>query len=275
MIFDNRPIGVFDSGLGGLSAVCALEKCMPGEKIVYFGDTGRVPYGTRSEETVIKYSKDDLTFLSSKNVKAVLVACGTVSSIALDELARLTTVPVVGVVKPACADAVRLAGGTGKIAVLGTPATAKRGAYTEEIKKIYPEAQVVNRACPMFVPLVENGYIGENPISVKIAEEYIGDLGGFLPDCLILGCTHYPLLRPSIEKACENVLGYIPEIVDAGECAVRELSLTLEKGGLLADKNECGKSEFFVSDETHNFSLVAGRFLGREIFDVTKIDIEK
>ncbi len=276
---DNRPIGVFDSGLGGLTSVRALEKILPCENIIYFGDTGRVPYGTRSNETIMKYSADDLAFLVRCDVKAVLVACGTVSSIALPELCRMTDIPVMGVVLPACENACRDAersngGIPGNIAVLGTQATAKNGAYTAYINRINPSFNVLNVACPMFVPLAENGYINDgNRICIEIAKEYIAELSEFKPSSIILGCTHYPILRPNIEKACLEVLGYIPEITDAGECAAKAVKKMLEDSGSLCGNGGQGYRKFYVSDETRNFTKIASSFLGKNIENVTRIDI--
>lgn len=279
MTSDNRPIGIFDSGLGGLTSVRALEAILPNENIIYFGDTGRVPYGTRSNETIIKYSMDDLAFLLRRNVKAVLVACGTVSSIALPTLSEMTDIPVVGVVEPACKnacmDALSDNGGiAGKIAIFGTQATAKNGAYTAIIKNTDPSFDVMTVACPMFVPLAENGYIEKgNLITVEIAKEYVEKLRNFRPSSLILGCTHYPILRPNIEIACEKVLGYIPKITDAGECAARSVKDMLTKSNGLCKTLEKDYPKFFVSDETRNFTNIASAFLGRSISSVTRINI--
>jgi len=279
MSFDNRPIGVFDSGLGGLTSVRALARYLPGEDIIYFGDTGRVPYGTRSQETIVRYSMDDLAFLVRQNVKAVLVACGTVSSIALDKLCRMTDIPVIGVVSPACKAACKYAaeateGTKGSIAVLGTQATANNGAYAAAIKAIAPDFDVQTVACPMFVPLVENGYISDgNMITVEIAKEYIGRLADMRPSALILGCTHYPIIRSNIERACREVLGYCPAVVDAGECAAKETMNILEKAGKLSPTRKIGSRLFYVSDRPQNFSEIASRFLGEKIDNVTRIDI--
>ena len=281
MAFDTRAVGVFDSGLGGLTSVREIERTMPHENLVYFGDTGRVPYGTRSPETILKYAFDDLHFLESRNVKAVLIACGTVSSIALGTLAESTDLPIVGVVRPASEKAATLAfsdkvcgGKAGRIAVLGTPATAKNGAYEREIRAVAPQAQVLPVACPLFVPLVENGYVEkDDPLTLLAAKEYVGNLKEFQPSCLILGCTHYPLIRETIESACEKVLGYVPLTVDAGASAVATLGELLEKQGLCAPPEQKGKAAFFVSDETHNFGKTASAFLGRTIEDVTRVDV--
>ena len=294
MAFDTRAVGVFDSGLGGLTSVREIERTMPQENLVYFGDTGRVPYGTRSPETILKYAFDDLHFLENRNVKAVLIACGTVSSIALGALAESTDLPIalgalaestdlpiVGVVRPASEKAAALAfsdsvrgGKAGRIAVLGTPATAKNGAYEREIHAVAPQAQVLPVACPLFVPLVENGYVEkDDPLTLLAAKEYVEKLKDFQPSCLILGCTHYPLIRKTIESACEKVLGYVPLTVDAGASAVATLGELLEKQGLCAPPEQKGKAAFFVSDETHNFGKTASAFLGRTIEDVTRVDV--
>ncbi len=280
--YDTRPIGIFDSGLGGLTSVRETEHRMPGENIIYFGDTGRVPYGTRSPETITKYAFDDLNFLLCHNIKAILIACGTVSSIALEALAGSTDVPVIGVVKPASGLAVRLsteedvpAERRGRIAVLGTPATARNGAYAAEIGRISPACTVLPVGCPLFVPLVENGYVGEDdPIALLCAKEYVTKLKDFSPACIILGCTHYPLLRRVIEKAALEILGYAPKIVDSGASAVSSLEGLLSENGLRAPDGSTGKSEFFVSDEPQGFVGTASAFLGRKIETVTRIDID-
>ncbi len=281
MTYDNRAVGVFDSGLGGLTSVRETEKLLPNEDIVYFGDTGRVPYGTRSAQAILRYSRSDLRFLLTHNIKAVLIACGTVSSIALEELAENSPVPVIGVVKPASRQAARLSeqscgGVCGRIAVLGTPATVKNGAYVREIKNIKPDAEIYPVSCPMFVPLVENGYIDNgNPVTALVAREYAEKLREVNPSSVILGCTHYPLIRKNIESALSEILGYLPHIVDAGASAALELSDMLCAKGITAQVGRKGQSSFYVSDETQNFSKTASVFLGRKIDAVTRIDIEK
>lgn len=277
--YDNRPVGVFDSGLGGLTSVRALEQLLPNENIIYFGDTGRVPYGTRSNETIIKYSIDDLAFLVRSRVKAVLIACGTVSSIALPTLRQMTDIPIFGVVSPACENACRDAEAgspesLGKIAVLGTQATAKKGAYEAEIHRINPNFTVKSIPCPMFVPLAENGYINEgNRITIEIAKEYISELADFRPASIILGCTHYPILRSNIERACLEVLGYIPAITDAGAVAARALAENLRETGSLSSCRKAEYPKFFVSDEIQNFTKIASAFLGKTITNVASVSI--
>lgn len=273
-INSDSAIGVFDSGLGGLTAVRVLRKILPGEKIVYFGDTGRVPYGTRSDEIITKYALDDMNFLSTYGVKAVLVACGTVSSVALDTLKESFDIPVMGVVKSACEKACALTKNK-KIALLATPATVKNKAYEKECGNIDASVSVTGVGCPMFVPLVENGYVGNDCTVTKlIADEYLMKLREFSPDVIILGCTHYPLIKNLIEERANEIIGNV-SIVDSGEEAAIAMKKFIEASGLSSNKETIAKPEFYVSDETQNFEASASLFLGEKISDVTKIDIGK
>ncbi len=264
-------VGVFDSGLGGLTAVKELKKILPNEKIIYFGDTGRVPYGTRSSEIITRYALDDLNFLDSFGVKAVLIACGTVSSIATDTLRSTFDVPIMGVVQPAAQKACELSK-TNKIAILATPATVKNAAYQREISKINPNAEVFGVGCPMFVPLVENGYIQHDcEVTRLIADEYISQLCRFNPDVIILGCTHYPIISEIILRSARKLIGDI-QIVDSGAQGALAVKNFLQSKNLLSqDKN--GTQQYFISDETQNFEKAASIFLGERISNVTKIDI--
>lgn len=265
---DIRPIGVFDSGLGGLTAVKELERLLPHEKIVYFGDTGRVPYGTRGRDTIIKYSLQDVRFLSKFNVKAIIIACNTVSSIAFDEVSAALDIPVIGVVKPATLAAVRKTRNR-RIGVIGTNATIGSGVYEKTILERLPDAQITSIACPLFVPLVENGYFARgNRIAELAAHEYIDSLSGSI-DTLILGCTHYPLLRGVIEEILPGVT-----LIDSGRETARAAVEMLGQKNLLS--GEGGGSRFFVSDCTDDFARLAGIFLEHPVDDsVEKIEIEK
>ncbi len=264
-------VGVFDSGLGGLTAVKELKKILPDEKIIYFGDTGRVPYGTRSSEIITKYALDDMNFLSSFGVKAVLIACGTVSSIAIDTLRQSFDVPITGVVQPAAKKACELTR-TGKIAILATPATVKNAAYQREIEKISPGAKVLGVGCPMFVPLVENGYINEDcKVTRLIADEYISQLVMFKPDVIILGCTHYPIISEIIKQSAKALIGDV-HIIDSGAQGALAVRDFLCENNLLA-QNTSSQQQYFISDETQNFEKAASIFLGERISNVTKIDI--
>ncbi len=265
------PVGVFDSGLGGLTAVREIKKILPCEDIIYFGDTGRLPYGTRSPEIIKKYACDDMNFLLTNSVKAVLVACGTVSSTALELLQNTFDVPVIGVVEPASRLACSLSK-TGRIGVLATPSTVSAGAFDKTVKSINPDAEVLGVGCPMFVPLVENGYIdNDNPITTEIAREYVSKLADFKPDVIILGCTHYPLIKDIVKKCASEIIGDV-EIVDSGSCAAAALKEYLELMGLANESG--GKHNFFVSDNPHNFSNTASLFLGEQVDSVTKINID-
>lgn len=268
----NSAIGVFDSGLGGLTAVRVLKEILPNEKIIYFGDTGRVPYGTRSPEIITKYALDDMNFLSSFGVKAVLVACGTVSSVAIDSLKSAFNIPIVGVVEASAKKACSLSE-NGRIALLATPATVKNAAHEKFISSNFDGYSVKGIGCPMFVPLVENGYV-DNCCEVTrlIADEYVSKLCEFSPDCIILGCTHYPIISGIIEKSAKEILGKDVSVVDSGAEAAHEIKNFLENNNLLSEKSE-GSVEYYVSDETVGFREAASLFLGENIENVKKIDI--
>lgn len=268
-----KPIGVFDSGLGGLSAVRVLKKILPGEDIIYFGDTGRVPYGTRSDEIITRYALDDMNFLCSFGVKAVLVACGTVSSVALDTLRENFDVPVMGVVQSAAKKAYELSE-CKRIALLATHATVKNGAYERFMSKNFNGVSFKGIGCPMFVPLVENGYIGDDcKVTRMFCDEYIRKLCDFAPDCIILGCTHYPIIKNIIKESADSLIGTNVSIVDSGEQAAIEIKEFLRSQNLLCEKIDKGSVRYFVSDETDSFCHNASIFLGEHITDVTKINI--
>ena len=253
----NAPIGVFDSGLGGLTAVRELRRILPGEDIVYFGDTGRVPYGTRGTDVIVRYTKQDIAFLLGQNVKYVMAACGTASSTLPKEYSDALPVPYTGVVQSAAAAAVK-ASRTGLIGVIGTSATVKSGSYHTAIAAIAPEARVVATACPLFVPLVENGYVGAgNAVTHMVAQDYLRDVKAAGVDTLILGCTHYPLIAPIIA----DIMGPDVALIDSG----RETALTAKRqlaaAGLLHEGRE-GTARYYVSDSTESFAQLAGWFLG-------------
>lgn len=264
---NNKPIGIFDSGLGGLTAVKELIRILPGESIVYFGDTGRVPYGSRSQETILKYAKQDIAFLQSFDIKIIIAACGTVSSVALPHLENQSGVEVIGVVEPTARAAVRSTK-TGVIAVLGTPSTIASGAYEREIKKHKPDAEVYSVACPLFVPLVENGYT--NGIVIEtIAKEYLNQIPK-LPDTIILGCTHYPLLKSTIR----DIMGKEIALIDAGKAAADHVKEILTRNNMLSS-GEHADYQYYVSDSASGFSALAEVFLEQKIDHIEKIDIEK
>lgn len=266
---NQQPIGIFDSGLGGLSAVSALTQLLPSEDIVYFGDTGRVPYGTRSRETIEQYTKQDIAFLMSKNVKLIIAACGTVSSVA-PHIGEQCGLPFVGVVKPTAAAAVA-ATKNGRIGVIGTAATVDSRSYVKEIAALAPNLQVFQQPCQLFVQMVEEGFIKpEDPIPNLICQRYLEPLQAQHIDTLILGCTHFPLLRPIIQK----IMGEGVSLIDSGRAAAEYAANLLRQQNLLATKESAGRSTFYVSDHIAAFSEIAGRFLGRAIPPVTQIILE-
>lgn len=256
---DNRPIGVFDSGLGGLTVVREMQKTMPNESIVYFGDTGRVPYGTKSRDTIKMYTNQDIEFLLRNGVKAIVAACGTVSSVALPELEALP-VPIAGVVVPSAITAVKKTR-NGKIGVLGTSATINSGAYRKEIQKLMPEAQIFEKACPLFVPIVESGWIErDNEIAILTVKKYLSALKDEGVDVLILGCTHFPLLSDIIG----DFMGEDVVLIDTGYEAAHYVLSMLEEKGIKSD-SQSGSYQYFVSDRVDDFSSMAAILLGKDI----------
>ncbi len=245
-------IGIFDSGLGGLTALKEIHALTPGENLIYFGDTGRVPYGTRSVETIIRYAKQDAAFLLSKGVDAIVVACGTVSTTALPELRKTLPVPVIGVVEPA-AEAAVAATKNKKIAVIGTTATVRSGAFERAIHALDEGIEIVTQDCPLFVPLVENGFLdGEIPrLSCEFYLKKIRESGA---DTLILGCTHYPLIADCIRRALPGVT-----MINTGAEAARHLVKTVGR------REGCGEVRYFVSDDPALFAASASLFLGEDL----------
>ncbi len=266
-----NAIGVFDSGLGGLSAVKEFMRLLPNEKIVYFGDTGRVPYGTRSRETIKKYATQDAAFLMRHGVKMVVAACGTVSSVAGELLESSLPVPYTGVVNPTAYTAVRVTK-NGRIGVIGTAATVGSHSYKLRIQRLMPEAQVFEQACPLFVSLVENGIIHrDDQITRLVVRRYMAQLKENGVDTVILGCTHFPLLR----EAISDYMGEGVTLVDSGYETALYAAKVLRERGLLSDSTETQSPSFYVSDTPEGFESVAGLFLGRDMeHTVTQIDIE-
>lgn len=259
------PIGVFDSGLGGMTAVRALTALLPHEDIVYFGDTGRVPYGSRSRETICRYAKQDEDFLLSKGVKLIIAACGTVSSVAAEESAALP-VPFIGVVEPS-AQAAAKASRNGRVGVIGTAATVASQSFPRALARINPALSVFSESCPLFVPLVEEGWISsDDPVAVAAARRYLQPLKEQNIDTLILGCTHFPLLSGIISQ----VMGDSVVLIDTGHAAAEAARAYLAEQDLLNPSG--GECSFFVSDRPAGFSRLAGLFLGKEIESVTRVE---
>ena len=258
---DARPIGVFDSGLGGLTTVKKLSELLPEEDIVYLGDTGRAPYGSRSRETIIKYARQDADFLVDRNIKAMVIACNTVCSVAYAMLEGIYGIKVYEVVSAPAKEAAFRAK-NGKVGVIGTAATISSGAYEAELKRIAPELSVISISCPLFVPLVENGRIDADDIAaLTIAEDYLAGVKEFGAETLILGCTHYPLMRDVISK----VLGAEVKLIDSGSETARSVARDIQAMGMAAPGGSKGIVKYYVTDGVDAFSGFASRFLGSDV----------
>ncbi|MBO6015497.1 MAG: glutamate racemase [Lachnospiraceae bacterium] len=268
----DAPIGVFDSGIGGLTVVREIMRQLPDERIVYFGDTARVPYGNKSKETVTRYSRQIIRFLQTKDVKTIVVACNTASAYALDEMEKEISLPMIGVVKPGAKVAAQ-ATKNAKIGVIATQATIGSNSYSDYIKEINPHATVLGKACPLFVPLVEEGLL-EDPVTDEIAMRYLSELVDVGIDTLILGCTHYPLIRKTIGR----IMGDGVTLVNPAYETARELKEQLAELDLLNDqKIDLGtnKYQFFVSDGADKFKNFANSIIRYGILSAKTINIEE
>jgi len=261
----NKPIGIFDSGIGGLTVVKEVVKLLPYENIVYFGDTARVPYGIKSKETIIKFSLENTLFLLQKDVKMIVVACNTSSSLALPIIRKHFKIPILGVIMPGAKEAV-YATKNGKIGVIGTRATINSRAYEEEIKRLDHSIKVYSQSCPMFVPIVEEGWINDG-IAGKVAEKYLLPLKDKGIDTLILGCTHYPLLKRKIQQ----IVGAGVKLIDSAQQVAVEVKQVLSQEGILNNNRLKPSREYFVSDEVAIFKNVAKMFLGSDLKEVRKV----
>ncbi len=269
---DNRAIGVFDSGVGGLTCVKQLIRILPQENIIYFGDTGRVPYGTKSVSTVLRYADQDVRFLKTFSLKAIAVACGTVSSTALPELVRANEIPILGVLEPAAEAAVRVTRNR-KIGVVGTKATIRSGSYDFVIRRRMPDVELLSLPCPLLVPLAEEGRTAEDdPITREAIREYFSPFKETGVDTIVLGCTHYPLFK----RAIGHFVGEGVTLIDTGkECAVA-LAALLKGSDSLNSASSAGSVRYFSSDSVSDFTSAASLFLGADITGgVEQIQIEQ
>jgi len=262
---NEKPIGVFDSGIGGLTVVRALSARLPNENIVYFGDTARVPYGPKSPTVVREYAMQDVDFLVSKEVKMVVIACNTVSAVAIDVVQKRAQVPVVAVILPGAREAVR-ATTKKRVGVIGTVATVNSGAYTHAIRQIDADVQVFAQACPLFVPLAEEGWI-EHRVTALVAKEYLFPLKLEKIDTLILGCTHYPVLRGAIAAAVDSRVN----LIDSGAAVAAEVERMLEEKNLRNPSRHTPNLQFYVSDVPARFTEIGERFLGRTMGRVHRV----
>lgn len=269
---NNNAIGVFDSGLGGLTCLKELNKLIPNENVIYFGDTARLPYGSRSREAVTEYAKQDIAFIKSHNVKLIIAACGTVSSVLGSGVTRVGDVPFTGVLLPAAQTA---CGRTrnGRIGVIGTEATIKSGAYGKAIRGIRPDVSIVGSACPLFVPLVENGFTGrDNTVTRLVIEQYLAPIKRENVDVLILGCTHYPIIRDAIS----DYMGDGVELISSGEEAAKSAYNMLTANDMLAEREENGVNTYYTSDSAELFEENAHAFLQEGLKgEVHKVSVDE
>lgn len=272
------PLGVFDSGIGGLTVARAVFERLPEESVIYFGDTARVPYGPKSPDTVRRYSAEILAYLLKRGVKAVVVACNTSTAHALADLQQRSPVPVVGVIEPGARAAVR-ATRTGKIGVIGTAGTIASGAYERAIRALKPDAVVHQQACPLFVPLVEEGET-DSQIARLVAEQYLAPLREKRIDTLVLGCTHYPLLKSVIKSTIGAPNGESVALVDSAEATAEETAQLLERHGLLnhplmptAESTNAGASRFYVTDAAGRFHRIAERILEEPLDHLEAVEV--
>jgi len=263
----NNPIGVFDSGIGGLTVLKEIIKALPDEHTLYLGDTARVPYGIRSPETVTRYSIENTRFLISKEIKLLVVACNTASSVSLNTIKSSLHIPVIGVIDPGAKAAVRVTRNK-KVGVIGTEATIKSGSYIRAIKALLKDTEVIGISCPLFVPLAEEGWT-KGSIVTMIAEKYLKAIKEKGIDTLVLGCTHYPLLKKVISK----VMGKQVRLIDSAVEVAKEIKSTLEMSGLKRTKQGIPKRSFYVTDSPERFIKVGETFLGEKISHIEKIEV--
>lgn len=260
------PIGIFDSGIGGLTVLREVKRDLPAEDIVYFGDTAHVPYGTKSKETITRFSIDNVRFLKNFDVKMVIVACNTASSLSLDAMKSEFPLPIIGVIEPGARAALKRTK-NGRVGVIGTKATINSGAYEASLKRFDPKIKVYSEACPLFVPFVEEGWL-EGDIVKQVARTYLDSLRSFGIDTLILGCTHYPLLT----KVIQETMGDDVALVNSAEETSREAREMLVSMKIAcAHGKKAARTRFYVSDEPEPFRVLGERFLGQPIHQVAKV----
>lgn len=265
---DSRPIGVFDSGIGGLTVLKEIMEQLPYEDIIYFGDTARIPYGTRSKETVVKYSFQCIKFLLSKNIKAIVIACNTASAIALKEASQAFDIPIIGVIEPGANGAVASTKNN-KIGVIGTTGTVNSEAYQTKIREMNKSAEVIGVACPLFVQIVEEGW-ADSDVAELAADRYLMELKEHNIDTLVLGCTHYPILRYTLSK----VMGPGVTLVNPAYETAKATKNMLKANDLMSEKKGKPSYRFYVSDDPEKFRRIGGNILKKEIEFIQKVDIE-
>lgn len=263
------PIGIFDSGVGGLTVTREIMRQLPGENLIYFGDTARVPYGSKSKQTVLRYSTQIVNFLRTKNVKAIVIACNTASAFALEELQQQLDIPIIGVIWPGAISASQ-ATKNKHIGIIGTAGTVKSRVYNKYLRQLNPEFTVVSKACPLFVPLVEEG-LTEDRVTDDIAKRYLTEFREYKVDTLVLGCTHYPLLRNTIRRT----MGEDITLVNPAYETAKSLKQLLTEQNLLNTSGEEVHHEYCASDMTDQFVTFADRVLPVRVDQIRVVNIEK
>lgn len=264
-----KPIGVFDSGVGGLTVVKEIMNILPNEDIIYFGDTARVPYGNKSKDIIVKFSLQISRFLETKNVKAIVIACNTASAFALDAVREKFDIPIIGVISAGAIAAVRNTKNN-KVGIIGTEGTVSSGAYYKKIKAIKEDLEIYSTPCPLFVPIVEEGW-SEKEVSYMIAKEYLEGMKSKNIDTLVMGCTHYPLLN----NVVQNVMGDGVTLINPARETALELKDILTANNIENSFEHRGNHKYFVSDNANKFIKVGENFLNQKIEDISEIDIEK
>lgn len=266
MTTPEAPIGLFDSGLGGLTVFREVRRRFPRERLVYLGDTARTPYGSKGPEIIIRYARECARFLAGHEIKVMIVACNTASSVALEVLRSELSCPVIGTIDHAVSSALKTSAGS--IGVIGTETTIKSGVYQRELARLSPSTFVTAAACPLFVPLVEHGMI-EGKVVDALVEHYLTDLRATGIDTLILGCTHYPLLKPSIDAFFEGKV----RLVECSDAIADEVGEILEESKIAAPKGQAGDHSIFVTDAVSPFDRLARTFLGDSMAKVTRVEL--
>ncbi len=265
---DSKPIGIFDSGLGGLTVLKAVHALLPNENIVYFGDSGRAPYGNKSAETVLNYTLQDINFLCGMDVKMIVIACNTASACSLDVVREKYSIPVVDVVGAGAEAAVK-ATRSGNIGVIGTTATVRSGVYEHAVKSRMPQAEFHAKACPLFVPLVEEGWWGHE-VTGTVAKEYLQSIKTFNVDTLVLGCTHYPYL----ENVIGTVMGDSVSLINSADAVAEKVKAELSARGLFTSQEERGKIEYYTSDSVEKFKELGSLFLGEPMEHAERVSVQ-
>lgn len=266
---DNRPIGIFDSGLGGLTVLKEIIRTIPGESAVYFGDSGRAPYGTKSRETVLKYSFQNLRFLQNHDIKMVVIACNTASACSYEQIKLECDLPVVEVIQPGAAAAIK-ATRNKKIGIIGTSGTIDSGVYDKALTRLDSSIRIFSKACPLFVSLAEEGW-WDNDIAFRVAEEYLLPLKQKGIDTLVLGCTHYPLLQKTIGR----VMGKEVTLVNSAQEVAGTVADILKSRSLFSDNNIKPVYRYYTSDSISKFEMLGGSFLDKKLKAAGKVDIEQ